>query len=244
MIYQYFLEIQNRLLLLLYGWVFTATVSYFYKETLLFILIKPNFFLINPIPIYFIFTSITEILSTYLKLIYFLSNQVLFVCLSYHILLFLSPGLYYFEYRLLKIIFFASLFFSFYSIFILNNIILPACWFFFLSFQKTMTSHTVNLFFEAKINEYVKFYVNLYYMCNLTCQMFMTLILFIIYIKGDLKLIKKFRKIYYLLFIIFATIITPPDIATQLLLCGCIIVIFEILIFSVLFQSCFNLEAS
>jgi Sec-independent protein secretion pathway component TatC len=59
-----------------------------------------------------------------------------------------------------------------------------------------------------------------------------------------LKLIKKFRKIYYLLFIIFATIITPPDIATQLLLCGCIIVIFEILIFSVLFQSCFNLEAS
>ena len=244
MIYKYFLEIQNRLFLLIYGWIFTATICYFYKETLLFILIKPNFILINPIPIYFIFTSITEILSTYLKLIYFLSNQVLFVCFLYHILLFLSPGLYRFEYRFLKKVFFASLFFSFYSIYILNNIILPACWFFFLSFQNTMIGHTVNLFFEAKINEYIKFYVNLYYMCNLNCQMFMTLILFVIYIKGDLKLIKKFRKILYLLFLIFATIITPPDIATQLILSGSMIVIYEILIFSVLFQCCFNLEAS
>lgn len=130
MIYKYFLEIQNRVLLLLYGWGFTATVSYFYKETLLFILIKPNFYLIDPIPIYFIFTSLTEILSTYLKLIYFLSNQVLLVCFLYHTLLFLSPGLYSFEYKLLKMVFFISLFFSFCSIFVLNNIILPACWFF------------------------------------------------------------------------------------------------------------------
>jgi sec-independent protein translocase protein TatC len=244
MIYKYFLEIQNRVLLLLYGWGFTATVSYFYKETLLFILIKPNFYLIDPIPIYFIFTSLTEILSTYLKLIYFLSNQVLLVCFLYHTLLFLSPGLYSFEYKLLKMVFFISLFFSFCSIFVLNNIILPACWFFFLSFQKTMANHTVNLFFEAKINEYVKFYVTLYYICNLNCQMFMTLILFILYIKGDLKLIKKFRKMFYLLFIIFATLVTPPDIVTQLMLCVSIILIFEILILTVLFQSCFNLEAS
>lgn len=107
-----------------------------------------------------------------------------------------------------------------------------------------MANHTVNLFFEAKINEYVKFYVTLYYICNLNCQMFMTLILFILYIKGDLKLIKKFRKMFYLLFIIFATLVTPPDIVTQLMLCVSIILIFEILILTVLFQSCFNLEAS
>ena len=85
MFYKYFLEIRNRSFLLLYGWVFTATISYFYKETVLFLLIKP----INSILIYFIFTSITEILSTYLKLIYFLSNQIFLICFVYHILMFL-----------------------------------------------------------------------------------------------------------------------------------------------------------
>lgn len=238
MIYKYFLELRNRSLLLLYGWILTATVSYFYKETLLFLLIKPNFFFTNSIPIYFIFTNITEILSTYLKLIYFLSNQIFSICFLYHILLFLSPGLYNYEYKLLTKFFCASFFFFFFSIFILNTTILPACWHFFLSFQRTMTNYTVNLHFEAKINEYIKFYVNLFYMCNLNCQMFMIIIFFLIYIKGDLKLIKNFRKIFYLSFVIFATIITPPDVTTQLFLSVSIVIIYEILIFSVLLKNC------
>jgi sec-independent protein translocase protein TatC len=237
MFYKYFLEIRNRIFLLLYGWIFTAIISYFYKETLLFLLIKPNFFLINPVPIYFIFTSITEILSTYLKLIYFLSNQLFLICFIYHILIFLAPGLYYYEYQLLLKGGIVSLFFFFFSIFMLNIIILPACWNFFLSFQKTITSNTVNLYFEAKINEYIKFYINLYYMCNLNCQMFMIIILFLIYIKSDLRLIKKFRKIFYLTFIVFATIITPPDIPTQLIFSSSIIIIYEILVFSVLLKN-------
>jgi sec-independent protein translocase protein TatC len=229
MFYKYFLEIRNRSLLLLYGWVFTAIISYFYKETLLFLLIKP----INSILIYFIFTSITEILATYLKLIYFLSNQIFLICFAYHILIFLAPGLYYLEYRMLTKVVFLSLFFFFFSVFILNTIILPTCWHFFLSFQKTIANNTVNLYFEAKINEYINFYVNLYYMCNLNCQMFMTLVLFLNYIKSDLKLIKKFRKIFYLTFFVFATIVTPPDIPTQLIFSGSIIIIYEILIFNI-----------
>jgi sec-independent protein translocase protein TatC len=235
MFYSYFLEIRNRFLLIVFGWISTAFACYFYKETLLFLLIKPNFFLTNPIPIYFIFTSITEIFSTYLKLVYFLSNQMCLICFLYHVLLFLSPGLYYSEYKLLKNFFLISLLLFFLSIFILNTAILPACWNFFLSFQKTIINNSVNLYFEAKINEYLKFYINLYFMCNLSCQMFMSIILFLIYIKGDSKLIKKFRKIFYLSFVIFATIITPPDVMTQLILSSGMICIYEVLIFSVLF---------
>ena len=243
MFYSYFSEIRNRCLLLAYGWIFTAFVSYFYKETLLFLLIKPNFFLINPTPFYFIFTNLIEIFSTYLKLVYFLSNQICLICLSYHIFLFLSPGLYYNEYKLLKRVFFISLLFFFLSILILNTIILPACWNFFLSFQKTIANNSINLHFEAKINEYLKFYINLYFMCSLSCQMFMVIILFLIYIKGDLKLIKKFRKIFYLLFVIFATIITPPDVTSQLILSISMICLYEVLVLSILFKNCFNLEA-
>lgn len=233
MFYKYFLELQNRFFLLIYGWIFTLIISYFYKETLLFLLIKP----IYSIPIYFIFTSITEILSTYLRLIYFLSNQIFLICFAYHILMFLVPGLYYFEYQLLTKVVFLNFFFLFFSVFILNIIILPSCWNFFLSFQKTITSNTVNLYFEAKITEYINFYVNLYYMCNLNCQIFILIILFLIYIKNNLTLIKKFRKIFYLTFFVFATIITPPDILTQLIFSGNIIIIYEILIFSTLVKN-------
>jgi len=243
MFYSYFLEIRNRFLLIVYAWVFTSLASYLYKETLLFLLIKPNFCLTNPIPIYFIFTSITEIFSTYLKLIYFLSNQICLMCFFYHVLLFFSPGLYYYEYQLLKKVFLIGLVFFFFSIIILNTVILPACWNFFLSYQKTIANNSVSLYFEAKINEYLKFYVNLYYMCNFSCQLFMIIILFLIYIKGNLKLIKKFRKIFYLSFVVFATIITPPDVTTQLILSGSMIGIYEVLIFSVLFKNCFSLEA-
>ena len=243
MFYSYFLEIRNRLLLVMFGWIFTAFICYFYKETLLFLLIKPNFASTNPIPIYFIFTSITEIFSTYLKLVYFLSNQICIICFLYHVLLFITPGLFHSEYKLLRKIFFISLLFFFFSIVILNTAILPACWSFFLSFQKTIVNNSVSLYFEAKINEYLKFYINLYFMCNLSCQMFMIIVLFLFYIKGELKLIKKFRKIFYLAFVIFATIITPPDVTTQLILSSIMICIHEVLIFSVLFKNCFNLEA-
>jgi sec-independent protein translocase protein TatC len=243
MFYSYFLEIRNRLLLVIYGWIFTVFVSYYNKEILLFLLMKPNFFFKNHIPIYFIFTSITEIFSTYLKLIYFLTNQISLICFLYHVFLFLSPGLHYYEYKLLKRIFFICLLLFFFSIVILKKAVLPACWNFFLSYQNTIGNNSVNFYFEAKINEYLKFYINLYFMCSLCCQMFMIIIFIYLYIKSDLKLIKKFRKILYLLFIIFATIITPPDVITQLILGSSLIFIFEVLVFNVLFKNSFNLEA-
>lgn len=233
MFYKYFLEIQNRFFLVIYGCIFSLTICYFYKETLLFLLMKP----IYSIQIYFIFTNITEILTTYLKLIYFLSNQIFLICFVYHTLMFLVPGLYYFEYQLLIKIVFLSIFSLFFSIVLLNTTILPACWYFFLSFQKTITSNSVNLYFEAKINEYINFYVNLYYICNLNCQMFMTVILFSIFIKNNLKTVKKFRKIFYLTFFVFATVITPPDVITQLIFSGIMIIVFEILIFNTLIKN-------
>jgi Sec-independent protein secretion pathway component TatC len=59
-----------------------------------------------------------------------------------------------------------------------------------------------------------------------------------------LSVIKKFRKTFYILFITFATIITPPDVLTQLILSISIISVYEILIYSVLFSKQFNLEAN
>ena len=102
---KYFLEIKNRLILLLITWFSTVLISYFYKETLLFIIIEPNTFISVNGPLtlfYFIFTDVTEVLSVYLKLVTFLSFQILFFYVVYHFFCFLSPALFHLEYLYCK----------------------------------------------------------------------------------------------------------------------------------------------
>jgi len=228
--FKYFLEIKNRILLLLLTWGSTIFTSYIYKKSLLFLLIKPNFYMLNPVPIYFIYTNVTDIFSTYIQLIIFIGNQILMISFFYHILIFLSPGLYDLEYNYLKLIIFAGIFFWCLSIIILNKLLLPLSWQFFISFQESLNDQTIKLYFEAKINEYLNFYISLYYICNFNCQVFTILIFFLEYINANLQIIRQIRKMFYFIFILFATIITPPDMLSQILLSLSIIVIFELLI--------------
>jgi Sec-independent protein secretion pathway component TatC len=134
-LYTYYLEIKNRIFLSLICWISVSIVCYFYKETLLFLFISfSNYGVLADSKPYFIFTDVTEIFSVYAQLIFFISNQILFIKLSYHILMFLSLGLYKFEYTNLK---FVLKYFKFLviSIFLLNKILMPLSWSFFLSFQ-------------------------------------------------------------------------------------------------------------
>ena len=228
--FKYFLEIKNRVFLLLLTWGSTIFISYIYKKPLLFLLIKPNFCMLNSASIYFIYTNITDIFSTYIQLIIFIGNQILVISFFYHILIFISPGLYNLEYKYLKLIIFAGIFFWCFSIVILDKLLLPLSWQFFISFQESLNDQTIKFYFEAKINEYLSFYISLYYICNFNCQVFTVLIFFLDYINANLQIIRRIRKVFYFVFIIFATITTPPDILSQILLSLSIIVLFELLI--------------
>ena len=99
--YKYYIEIKNRFSLLLTCWLFTLTTCYFYKETLLFILINSSSYTEQ----YFIFTDISEIFYVYLQLTVFVSNQVTLLMLLYHNIIFLSSGLYKSEYEKLQFAF-------------------------------------------------------------------------------------------------------------------------------------------
>ena len=109
-IFNYQLEIKNRLILLFLGWLSTVLVSYTFKETLLFIITLQK---INN-KFYFIFTNVTEVFSAYTALIIFIGNQILILYLCYHTIIFVTLGLYKSEYKnlifLLKICFFLFFF--------------------------------------------------------------------------------------------------------------------------------------
>ena len=224
MIYYNFLEIRNRSILLLVTWVSVLSFCYYYKEILLFLCLYFSLIQKNHEIFYFIFTDVKEIFSVYIKLIFFFSNQIFLFFFVLHIFSFLSLGLYVFEFKIFKFALMLSFFSWFFSIVILNKLILPVCFNFFLSFQSLSI---IDLHFEAKLVEYLNFYISIYFFCLFYCQLIVAVIVVFEYSNNDFYAIKTYRKIFYLFFLFFSTAITPPDIFSQLLFFFLLIVIFE-----------------
>ena len=182
---------------------------------------------------YFIFTNVTEVFYVYIELSLFVANQVAILMLFYQILMFLSLGLYQFEFIKLKLAFQVFIISWLISVILLYKLIIPFSWNFFLSFQQNSNSicHSVSFFFEAKITEYFQYFISLYYICLLNCQFLAALTFFLINISEKLGKTKTFRKLFYLIFVIFSTIITPPDIISQVFISFFLIIIYECLVF-------------
>ncbi len=230
---KYYKEIKNRVVLILFAWLFCLNTCYHYKETILFILVDSNnsFLELNNKP-YFIFTNVTEIFYVYLELLLFVSNQIAIITLLYQTLMFLSLGLYQFEFVKLKLTFQIFIISWMLSSILLFKLIVPFSWNFFLSFQENSTNaQSISLFFEAKLSEYLQYFVNLYYVCLASCQFLAILIIALTNLSEKLKKTKTFRKLFYLIFIIFSTIITPPDVLSQIIISCILILIYEFLIF-------------
>jgi len=230
---KYILEIKNRLFLLAITWLSTMVMSYFYKEILLFSLTQ--FFVSNlssySRAFYFIFTDVTEIFSVYLQLIAFLSVQTTFFYFLYHLFVFLSPAFFKHEYYYISMLLKTIVIVWFFSAIVSNSFLINLTWNFFLSFQELSNVKSVNLHFEAKLNEYLTFYIALYYFFVFYCQVFTAIFFFLSYINASIYYIKKFRKLYYYIFVLFSTILSPPEILSQILISSSLIFLYEFFLF-------------
>ena len=216
-------------MLTFFAWVFCLSTCYYYKEIILFILINSsNLFINSNEKPYFIFTNVTEVFHVYFELILFISNQITVIMLMYQILMFLSLGLYKFELKRIKSLFQIFLLTWVTSSFLLFNLIVPFTWKFFLSFQEnSANTQVISFFFEAKLDEYLHYFINLYYVCLINCQFLILLLIILTSVNDKLKKTKKFRKLFYLIFVVFSTIVTPPDVLSQICISGILIVIYE-----------------
>jgi len=228
--YHYYLEIKNRILLLLFTWTSLLIVCYHFKEPLLFVFIDSNKYY-NNVP-YFIFTNVDEIFYVYLRLVFFFANQITILAVLYHGLIFFTLGLYHSEYRQLKSVLKIFVITWLCSIILLKKIVVPFSWSFFLSFQETNNQfQPASFFFEARILEYFNYFTNFYYICLANCQLLTLSILFLNNISKKIGTIKTFRELFYLVFILFSTITTPPDVFSQIIVSFGLILVYESLIF-------------
>lgn len=231
--YKYYFEIKNRIILLSFTWISLLIICYYFKEPLLFTFINSNkhYTDLSARP-YFIFTDVGEVFYVYLYLVFFIANQITILMLFYHILMFLTLGLYQSEYIQLQSAFKIFIFAWMCSLILLKEFVVPFSWSFFLSFQETNEAlQPVSFFFEARISEYLLYFKNLYYVCLINCQIFAILTFILNNISDTSGTVKTFRKLFYFIFIIFSTLTTPPDVISQILMSCSLIATYELLVF-------------
>lgn len=227
---KYITEIRNRFFLVLIAYFFSIFTTYFYKEIILFLIIQSkNQYSIASIS-YFIFTDVTEIFSLYMKLIFFISSQVIFFYILYNIFVFLIPALFKTEYTNLKFILKLFCFAWIFSALIAIKILIPLTWNFFISFQNGIILKTsLDLYFEARIIEYLNFFMYFYLISTLYFQLSIFLFGILNYFSVSLQNIKKFRKVYYFSFVL-STALLCPDIFSQLIIICIILFGYEVFV--------------
>jgi sec-independent protein translocase protein TatC len=237
MFYTYFIEIKNRLMLITLSWLFTFFIAYFYKETALFLIIKSNLINFTKMSFYFIATNITDLFYSYLDLSWSISFQFTIFFFLYHLLLFLSPGLFKIEYLSIRNKIF-SIFLTWLIVSTMfNKYINKKIYEFFINFQTTY-SKTVQVYFEAQVTDYVNMYCLNSYLVNILSQILLLILLYLNNIRDkSAAFVKKTRKVFYSIFLIQATIITPPEIMSQIFVWLILVLSFEIVIVAIIFRN-------
>lgn len=220
---QYLNEIRNRMFLISFFYTMFFICLYYYKN----ILLKLNI-LSNSQFHYFIFTSITELFTIYIDLVFFLANLLLYFQINYHLICFLMNGLYLSEYSYLKLFFLSSILIEIINFMIYHVYIFPTLIEFFLSYQLSN-----NFYFEARIYEYLNFYKKIYLSSFIQFQLLIIIFLILNVAKtyfNEKKLATSRKNIYFTCLII-ATTLTPPDVLSQIVFWGILLNAFEIFIF-------------
>lgn len=233
-------EIKNRLILILISLTSLLVVTFYYQKTLLYLSVKPSLFLFQEDSFYFIFTDLTEIFITYVNLNTFVSLNITGLLTLLHFFFFLTPIFYFLEYEIVKKKVILVITFWITSFLVSYYVIIPSSWEFFLNFQKTNTkkdaTHFFEIFFEARISEYVDFFIDVQIMsAAIVFTVFGVFSFFIEKEKDAIAKIKVYRKHIFFVIFFLSAIISPPEISVQLTISGLICLLFEMILMKHLF---------
>lgn len=177
-----------------------------------------------------IYTNLTEIFFSYLKLAYYIAVFVTLPFLLSQVYIFIAPGLYKNEKKaLLPFLTISPLLFIIGGIFV-YYFIFPMAWKFFLGFEN-LHSDILPMRLEAKVSEYLNIVINLIIAFGLAFQLPILLILLAKIGLIDEKILKDKRKFAIVIIFIVAAVLTPPDAISQIGLAIVMIMLYELSIF-------------
>ena len=180
-----------------------------------------------------IFTDMTEVFFTQVKVAFFAALFVSFPIIANQMWRFVAPGLYKKEKHaflpflvLTPVLFFAGGALVYYML-------LPAAWQFFLSFETMGADGALPIQLEAKVNEYLSLVMKLIFAFGLSFELPLVLTLMARARMVSAKGLAEKRKYAIVMAFIAAAILTPPDPLSQISLAVPIILLYEVSIISV-----------
>jgi len=214
-------ELRKRLIICFIAVGIGFAASYGFKEKLFQILVQPLLWVMNPGDT-LIFTGLPEAFFTYLKVAFLSGLMLAAPVIIYEFWMFVAPGLYDREKRLLlPIVFLSSLFFVGGSLFG-YFIVFPWGFKFFLGFAnehlRPLPSMKEYLGFSAKLLLAFGFVFELPLVITFLAKLGLV----------SVDFLKKNRKYAILLFFAGAAILTPPDVVTQIMMALPLMLLYEI----------------
>jgi len=196
-------------------------VCYFFSQTLFGLLVHP-LREVMPEGERLIFTNLPEMFFTYLKVAFIAGVLLAAPIIFYQIWMFVAPGLYRNEKRYLfpfvissTILFVGGAVFGY-------SVVFPFGFKFFIGFS--------NEYVKAlpKVNEYFSFSIKLLFAFGLVFEL--PVVIFFLTRMGIVtpEVLKRKRKYAILLTFALAAILTPPDVITQCMMAGPLIILYEV----------------
>jgi len=175
-----------------------------------------------------IFTGLIEGFFTQVKVAFFAALCITFPIFATQIWRFIAPGLYKSEKKaFLPFLFISPLLFLLGAAMV-YYILMPLAWDFLLGFQTTGQETALPTVLEPKISEYLSLVMKLIFAFGLCFQMPVLLTLMARAGLATSEGMKAKRKYAIVAVFVFAAIITPPDVVSQIALAIPMIVLYEI----------------
>ncbi|AFC70745.1 twin-arginine translocase subunit TatC [Rickettsia australis] len=222
---EHLLELKIRLLRIFTAFIIIFAICYYFSDYIYSFLLKPLAKLSGDTVRNIIYTGLTEAFFTYIKLAAFTAFTIIIPIIALECYLFINPGLYHHEKKIIAFILFMSpILFWCGSIFVFY-FVMPKAWNFFLSFEKR--DMIVPIVLEARISEYLNLVIHLIIAFGVAFQLPIVIIILNILKIVKVQTLKQKRRIAVVINFIIAGILTPPDILSQFALAIPLLLLYE-----------------
>jgi sec-independent protein translocase protein TatC len=229
---EHLIELRQRLMYSLLALLACFFVAYYFSEEVF-------AFLVQPLADQFhgqtgrrmIYTGLAETFFTYIKVSFFAALFISFPIIAGQLYKFMAPGLYTNEKGAFLPYLIASPVLFFMGGAMVYYFIFPLAWGFFLSFESIGAPGGLPIQLEAKVGEYLSLVMKLIFAFGLFFQMpvALTLLARVGIVSAD-TLARK-RKYAVVVVFVFAAVLTPPDVISQIGLAVPGLILYEISIF-------------